>query len=179
MNSGVGFQPGEGLVLLEIQEEILRFLLRCCQLLMQDAPVAELVKESIPVQPEPPSISMDDSLFPVLVAMSFESPYRQPAHLDFYRLQSMAASSRSAAEDHIWALREDPGYFYEICIDEKEHRSESLPDTRGEMHPSFKNPSKLWDKVLGSVVFDAYERFIVAEVLCQLVDDVVMLKEKY
>ncbi|KAF8860574.1 hypothetical protein BDZ45DRAFT_672478 [Acephala macrosclerotiorum] len=179
MSSGIGFQPGEGIVLLEIQEEILRFLIRCCQLLMQDAPVAELIKESIPIQPEPPSVSMDDSLFPSLVAMSFESPYRQPAHLDFDRVRSMAASSRSAAEDHIWALREDPGYFYEMCIEEKEHLSESLPDTRGEMHPTFKDPSKLWDKVLGSVVHDAYERFIIADVLCQLVDDVVMLKEKY
>ncbi|CZR65731.1 uncharacterized protein PAC_15631 [Phialocephala subalpina] len=96
--SSVGFQPGEGLVLLEIQEETLRFLLRCCQSLMQDAPIAELMKD---------------------MPISFESPYRAPAHIDLARLKGLAVSKRSAAEEHIWAMREDPGYFHEVCIEER------------------------------------------------------------
>lgn len=60
------------------------------------------------------------SEWPTLAAMAAEAPYRVPANINFDQLQAVIAARRSAAEDHIWVLREDPGYFRDAVGDEGE-----------------------------------------------------------
>ena len=178
MMSGVDFSPGNGLQVLEIQEGILRFLVQCCLVILQDLPAESLTDESVSVQPEPPFISKDENEWPSLASFAAEAPYRVPADLDFRRLQAIVAAKRSAAEDHIWSLREDPGYFAEIVGEWGEHRQEMLLDTNGKRHP-FLNKPLFWERVLSNVLLDAYTSFSMWELIHQQLTNLIALKEKH
>ena len=181
MHSGFQFQPGDGLLVLERQQEILRFLVKCCHLLTQDMPVSSLVDTSIAVQPEPEPIlprPTNEGQYQSLTAVAAEAPYRVPAHLDLQRLQSLVSARRSAAEDHIWALREDPSYFAEVVKDISEHRQETLLDVNGKSHPVLKG-NVFWDRVLGNVVITAYGNLIVWNKLHEQVAGLASLHQKY
>lgn len=84
-----------------------------------------------------------------------DTPYRLPALLDFRHLCSLAAASSLATTDHIYALREDPGYFSSVVGDYSEHRQEALLDTNGRPHPVLKE-YLFWDRVAAAAIFDAY-----------------------
>ena len=160
--SGLGFHPGHGLIVLEIQQKMLQFLVTCCFLILHDLSANSLTDKSVPIQAEPPPVSKDETEYPSLRAFAAEAPYKVPAHLDFVRLKAIVAAKRAGAEDHIWSLREDPGYFYDIVGDWSEHRQEIMLDTNGKRHPALKEPL-FWDRVLGNVVVNAYGTFLVWE----------------
>ena len=178
MMSGIGKQPGEGLLILEIQKRILDFLVQCCRLLLADLTQESLTDESIPPQPEPEPIVLDPTAWPSLAAMSMEAPYRVPAHLDFQRLRAIIAANFSAAKDHLWALREDPGYFANIARDSSEHRMEVLRDDHGIQHPRLNKPI-FWEYVLRHMVTGAYGSVLVWEGLHNQITLLVALKDKY
>jgi hypothetical protein len=46
-----------------------------------------------------------------------EAPYRVTALLDIGSLRALVLAHRNEAEDHIWLLREDPGYFAEVVFE--------------------------------------------------------------
>ncbi|MCJ1315361.1 hypothetical protein MMC15_000678 [Xylographa vitiligo] len=178
MMSGVGKQPGEGLLILEIQKRILEFLVQCCRLLLADLPQESLTDESTPFQPEPEPVVTDPTAWPSLAAMSMEAPYRVPAHLDFQRLRAIIAANLSAAKDHLWALREDPGYFANFAMDSAEHRMEVLQDHHGMQHPRLNKPV-FWGYFLRHIVTGAYGSLLVWEGLHNQITLLVALKDKY
>jgi hypothetical protein len=49
----------------------------------------------------------------------------------------------------------------------------------GNRHPKSKNPTKFWDRVLGSMVSDAYEAYAVRYLVHKQVVKLVVLIEKY
>jgi hypothetical protein len=148
--------PGHGLIALEIQERIYGFLVKCCKLLLHDLdPKTWSMETTGPVPDEPPPLSTSESGLNLLAPVAAESPYRLPALIDLERLQSIVAAKRADAEDHIWSLREDPGYFSETVLDRKEHRPEIITDLTGNRHPSL-DKTEFWDRVLRVVVGDAY-----------------------
>ncbi|KAI9831131.1 MAG: hypothetical protein M1819_005219 [Sarea resinae] len=175
---GLAFHPGEALMILEIQKEIMRFLVECCENILQDLLPGSLTDPQFTPQPEPPAITGDPREWPTLAAINAEAPYRVPAHLDFDRLLALISAQRSAAEDQIWALREDPGYFGDLVKDWSEHRQETLLDTHGKTHPNLNKPL-FWEYVLGSVVTDAYGAFIFWDLVYQQVTKLAALKIKY
>lgn len=176
--SGIGFHPGHGLQVLETQQETLRFLVQCCYLILHDLPSSSLTDQSVPVQPEPLPIVRDENEWPSLASITADAPYRVPAHVDFRRLQAIIAAKRSAAEDHIWALREDPGYFADFVGDWSEHRQEMLLDTNQKRHPVLDKPL-FWDRVLGNVVVESYGTFLIWDIICQQVTNLAALSQKY
>ncbi|KZF25151.1 hypothetical protein L228DRAFT_62829 [Xylona heveae TC161] len=178
MMSGRGFHPGEGLVVLEIQQEIFRFLVRICQILLQDMDPNSLTDKEIPVQPEPPSLVGDPTEWPTLTSIRGEAPYRVPYELDLGRLEALIYSQRSRIEDHIWALRTDPAYFAFRVKEWGDHRQEVLKDTKGQIHPRLNLPI-FWDRVLGAVITGAYGMLFVWDQLCRQVTEVTRLKAKY
>lgn len=178
MISGRARNVGEGLLILEIQKGIMEFLVGCCYAIFHDLDRELLTSSSVDAQLEPPAIGPEPTECPTLAAMAAEAPYRVPANLNFEQLQAVIAAKRSAVEDHVWALREDPGYFYEIVGDEAEHRLEQLPDTRGNKHPHL-NDSLFWARVYGSVITSAYGSLIVFDYLHRQVASLGTLKEKY
>ncbi|KAF7508121.1 hypothetical protein GJ744_009562 [Endocarpon pusillum] len=155
MLSGLQFHPGMGLLVLQIQQGVLEFLVLCCRKIMQDLPFDSLTDSSIPVQPEPATLLPNETAYTSLAALAADAPYRVPAHLDFRHIRSLAAARSSAASDHIYALREDPGYFSSVIGDYSEHRQETLLDTNGKRHDVLKE-YLFWDRVVGSAIDDAY-----------------------
>ncbi len=118
---------------------------------------------------------LTESAYPSLASIAAEAPYRVPAHLDLARLRSLVAGERSAAEDHVRSLREDPGYFESVVRERSEHRVENLPDANGRPHPIAKE-HLFWDRVLNTVVIDAYGHLSVWDAIHQ---KVVHLEELY
>ena len=110
--------------------------------------------------------------------MVAEAPYRVPANINFEQLQAVIAARRSAAEDHIWALREDPGYFRDAVGDDGEHRLEVVPDAHGREHPTWNQPL-IWARVYSSVVTTAYGALVIWDYLHRQVMDLSRLKKKY
>ncbi|KAF7881481.1 hypothetical protein EAF00_011850 [Botryotinia globosa] len=139
------FSHVDGLKAFELQERIYPFLIRCCELILHDfTKSGALLDPSIPtgiasdpiITPEPPTAAIAEIL-PSLATISAEAPYRLPANIDFERLREIFAARLSAAEDYLFDLREDPGFFADIISDWSEHRNDALLDTNGNPHPTF------------------------------------------
>ena len=107
MSSGIGIQPGEGLLIMEIQQRKLGFLRSCAEIILQDLPLHDA---AIPTQPPPPGFRADsrdrfnDSEWPSLTKAILEAPYRVPDQLDIDRLQTFVSAKRDEAEDHVEVL---------------------------------------------------------------------------
>jgi hypothetical protein len=175
---GKGFHPGHGLVLLEIQQRIYEFLLDCTRQILHDIPETALVKD-FPVLPE--AAIKDEGDWHSLAAVAADAPYRLPAQLDLASLENIIDAKRSAAEDHLIALREDPGYFADVVNDYKEHRVEVIPDTNDNPHPTLAphiHPL-FWNRVLQNVVPEAYMKVEIWSTLHSLVANLRHLFSKY
>ena len=97
---------GAGLIILEVQERLYRFLVDSCKLILHDIPEVVLEDSTLPLQPEPaPAAVQTDGTLPSLATIASESPYKLQSELDLERLQSIVQAKLSAAEDHLWALR--------------------------------------------------------------------------
>lgn len=158
MSKGTGIQPGEGLIVLEIQQRKMQFLLQCAETILQDLP---LQNTDVPKQPIRKEVELGGrhSEWPSLTMEVVEAPYREPDRLDMSRLQTFVNASKNHAEDHIWSLREDPSYFQDTVLDWGEHRQERLLTTKGRTHPVLRQ-DLFWERVLSNVVVDAYSDFI-------------------
>ncbi|CAO3567002.1 unnamed protein product [Mortierella alpina] len=177
-----GMGPGYGLQTLEVQERIYDFLLQCCLLILHDMTREALMSDDSPIVPEPPALTIvEGNVVDSLGALATMTPYRVPAHLDLARLQEIVAVKRSAMEDHIWSLREDPSYFADTLLDMKEHRQELLWDTKGQLHSLVKpRPTqRFWDRVATRVIFDAYQYLDMFDTLHTLIGQVMTLMERY
>ncbi|KAK3319886.1 hypothetical protein B0T19DRAFT_451324 [Cercophora scortea] len=153
------FLPGEGLHILEAQERLLDFLVQCCQQVLHDIPSDQLVSNAYPIQPEPPLKDTSEAAgFTSLAVMAEEAPYRVPENLDLERIESLLAARKALAEDHAWALREDPGYFADHVLEMRDHSQEMLRDVQGNVHPTLKPPREgiLWSRVIGTVMLEAH-----------------------
>ncbi|KAF9536587.1 hypothetical protein EC957_010366 [Mortierella hygrophila] len=176
-----GVHPGYGLQILEIQERVYHFLLECCLQILHDMPRESLIVDDSPIESEPPALSIAEGRSNSLAAVAAITPYRLPASLNFARLQDLVAAKQSATEDHIWSLREDPGYFTDFILDMKEHRQELLPDTKGRQHSLMRPyPSKrFWDRVAGGVISEAYFYLEIWDDLHSLIGKVMSLQQKH
>jgi hypothetical protein len=182
MHTRKQFLPGEGLLVLEAQQYLLEFLVKCCQELLQDIPTATLTGDDFPPQPEPHLKTDNDTLgFASLAIMAAEAPYRLPMRLDLRRIESLLEAKVSAAEDHLWALREDPSYFAQMVLEVREHRQEMLKDTDGRAHPASSKlrENVLWGRVIGSLLADAHISLEVFSELHQQARNLSVLQEKY
>ncbi|KAF8635999.1 hypothetical protein AX15_000160 [Amanita polypyramis BW_CC] len=133
------------------------------------------------VQPEPPTLSTSETGLNSLATVAAEAPYRLPTSLDLSRILDIIAAKCSAAEDHIWTLREDPSYFSDIMLDAKEHRLEVLPDMRGNRHPTLRPQAGgvFWNRVLGNTIADAYFSLVIWDELHRQIVNLQSLKTKY
>ncbi|KAJ4359588.1 uncharacterized protein N0V89_000143 [Didymosphaeria variabile] len=175
MINGVGMHPGHGLKALEIQQRLWAFLVAWSLSLLHD--IESPTTTDLSHNPGPPA-SMADITSLQITALG--ASYRIPAHLDLARLEAIASAERNAREDHLWALREDPGYFAGAMRDAAAHRGEQLLDTKGHEHPTMKEPGKplFWNRVLRYVSMDAHFGFaIFAEIVKQINGLADLLKE--
>ena len=104
MQDGIEFMPGEGLLVLEIQQGVYDFLLKCCRTLFQDISQEDLASEELPFLPEPEAIINKDSAYTSIDVVAAEAPYRAPAAVNFARLRQIVAAQRDEAVDHFWGI---------------------------------------------------------------------------
>lgn len=158
-NTQKQFQPGEGILILEAQERLMKFLLDCCRITLRDILSGGVPADAYPVQPEPYlKTSLEANGYDSLLTMKEESPYRVPSKMDLGRIEAILRARVGAAEDKLWALREDPSYFLEQLIEEKEHTQEMIADRLGKQHLLL-HPTQadlFWAGVCSSLVTEAY-----------------------
>lgn len=153
------FNPGDGLLVLEIQERVLSFLVKCCKNLFHDIPPEKLLSDEFPPQPMPelkPPAETDTLDSRAL--MREEEAYRVPARLDMSRVATVLQAQADAAADHFWLLREDPGYFADELLDVRNHRQEMMRDTNGDAHPVMapQRQDTFWGRVVAAALVQAY-----------------------
>ncbi|CAE7030436.1 hypothetical protein HRS9139_04931 [Pyrenophora teres f. teres] len=172
MTNEIGMHPGHGLQALEIQQRIWAFLVTWSKIILQDIP--SLTNGDVSPNPGPPPALGDITS---LQMIALEAAYRIPAHLDFARLKAMASAERNAREDHLWALREDPGYFADVMHEASVHRQEQLLDTKGHEHPTLKEHGRplFWNRVLGSVLVESHFGFATFDEIVRQVNDLASL----
>ncbi|KLO86955.1 uncharacterized protein LW93_12812 [Fusarium fujikuroi] len=97
------FPTSSGIVILEIQERLMDFLVKCCYRTLHEIEPHNLFSDVYPVQPEPelPSTTQTGGLHTSLLEITFEAPYRVPTRLNFANLEKLFAARATAAEDHI------------------------------------------------------------------------------
>lgn len=117
------FSTSFGMVILEIQERLMDFLVKCCHQILHDIETDNLFSDGYPVRPEPelPPNTQTQRIQTSLLEITVEAPYRVPTRLDFANIEKLFAAKAAAAEDHIWAMREDPNYFVEQISDMHDH----------------------------------------------------------
>lgn len=132
----LGMHPCIGLLVLEIQERILRFLIACCRLILHDIDINSNSTNKDPTLSVPAMIRPLTSSWPTVTAMANEAPYRRPHQFDLNRLLMLVDTKRCEAEEHVWALREDPGYFALNLRDWVEHTTALVHDKYKRQHSS-------------------------------------------
>ncbi|TKA65133.1 hypothetical protein B0A55_11278, partial [Friedmanniomyces simplex] len=140
--------PSLGLFGLEVQAGIYSFLLDCAKLILHDVHPAQYFLA--PHQTAPAPIVPKRGEWITLQDHMLEAPYRLPQGLDLDRVKAMVSARRSAAMDHIWMLREDPGHFIETLNDWKEHDYRDRKCTCGEC----------WREAAAEMIIDAFSNFL-------------------
>lgn len=152
--------PGEGLLMLELQDRLMQFLVQCCQKILHEIKPEDMIGDAYPILPEPSlkSSTVDANGLSSLTAMAKEAPYRVPEKLDLGRIESLLNARCGQAEDRIWALREDPGYFLHELLERKEHRQEMIICDNGKPHPALLPPREhlLWARCLGNILTESF-----------------------
>ena len=179
--SGKGIHPGQGVIILEVQQRTLSFLLDCCRMILHDVPLEKLLSDEYPIL-KSPSVSGDtQDGYASLAILTAEAPYRAPTTLDLARLESLFAAKKAAAEDHLWALREDPAYFAYTLMEIKEHRLELVKDRRGRVHPMAEGHGEefFWERIIGTVLSDTNSELEVWSELHTQIEKLESLQAKY
>ncbi|KAJ9615043.1 hypothetical protein H2200_001117 [Cladophialophora chaetospira] len=109
--TGAALDPTSGLLVLEVQSRLLRFLLDCCYRILHDIPQDALLDRELPISPEPEPITTKDTSYAELSTVALELAYRVPRDLEPDQLLNLVRAKASQIADHLCDLREDPGYF--------------------------------------------------------------------
>ncbi|KAK4508092.1 hypothetical protein PRZ48_001830 [Zasmidium cellare] len=138
----------EGLLALEIQEGIYRFLHNCVNLVLHDIPPSMFFLA--PHQPEPVTPSdLKPNEWPSLSNYALEAPYRVPQKLSLDRLKTLVSARRSMAEDACWMLREDPAYFMDNLREWNEHSGQKFK-------PAHCSCVACWNRIAGRMTTQAF-----------------------
>ncbi|KAI0141523.1 hypothetical protein BJ166DRAFT_604128 [Pestalotiopsis sp. NC0098] len=176
------FLPGEGLLVLEIQQRLLTFLVDVSQTILHDIPSEKLTSDEFSILPEPLSRTSEDATgLSNLGDLAMQAPYRPPAKIDLAKIESLLAAKVTRLEDHIWALREDPSYFSDLVFEKGDHRSEQIKDIRGHTHPALEpSEQELYRfRVTSNVVFTSLFQMQMYAELNRQAQQLVILARKY
>ena len=130
---GIGTHPSEGLMVLEIQANLYRFLLRCTELILPDidlsAPaLTKLTRNSKPNNGTDSQLILSvPSEWLSISKLNAEVAYHLPQKLPIHLLRKMAKAKYEEAEDAFWALREDPFQFQQ-ALKESYKREIEIPN---------------------------------------------------
>ncbi|KAJ5577704.1 uncharacterized protein N7459_006668 [Penicillium hispanicum] len=160
--SHLGMSVHEGLVTMEIQAHMYKFLLDCCLKMTQ------MTQESLKALPDPSEAQNVESgpsqaNTPYQSSAGFDSTdtpllharYYVPRRFDIDCLVDVVEARLSSVRDHIISLREDPGYFASNVSDVKEHNKAQILDLQDKRNPHL-DSDDFWGEVFHNLVRDAF-----------------------
>jgi hypothetical protein len=170
-----GFTPGEGLLILKIQQKVLQFLVNWCEKVLDNK--ADVLATQFPVCPmlDLPTIPWK---WPNLEVLNTYAPLLTPQQTSWGGMKVLIDARYRAAQDHLWALKEDPGYFEEFVLQDLEHRLEGVHDSYGNVAPEYDTP-QFWDRNLAVILDEAYQAVVIWHVLAKHVQLPMELYDKY
>lgn len=170
--------PSEALQVLEIQERILEFLVKLCKDILHDK---SLEDPCVAVLPEPPPlVANTEELSAAAIAMS--ASYGVPQKVDLSQIRSLVQARLSDAQDHHWALREDPAYFADCVGEWAEHALEMILDKDRKPRPGRARPLKkdwFWDRTITEVIVNSYESIFLWRFIEQQLGKIIRLDTEY
>nr|OQO28106.1 hypothetical protein B0A51_05305 [Rachicladosporium sp. CCFEE 5018] len=149
-----------GLLLLEVQERKMRFLVECVMGILHDIKGNALMDSALEVYTL--DVSTHNAEQESLARTVAQVPYQAPKGMDLARLRSLLSARYDATTDHLWSLREDPAHYEESIRESASYRWETIPGQDGVL-PTRESPDHaLWnaainDDVVGSCI--ALERW--------------------
>ena len=161
LKCGLGVQPGEGLLTLDIQCTIMEFLYDCAYKIMEDARPSEdgpIDSAHTDQAIKPPPMTK----WPSLSRNMEEAQYSVPKKFDMKKLLSLIQAKRTQVVENLRGLREDPRYFQQVVHDWSNHRHERIQDCRGVDNPRL-GKAEFWNSLLVHIISDAYESVILWE----------------
>ena len=173
-----GTHPGEGLWILTIQARLYRFLKNIAiAVLGQSAADGE----NGPAAPElPNSHGMPDAEFGDLPLAMSEAPYTSRGPLRLQTLLDFTCARLWGAEDHLWALRQDPAYFTDSIRQWREHQWEMIPRAGKTASESVReSASAIWSRAINSCVRQSLEQIETWNILYAKVHLVTQQMEKH
>lgn len=182
---GQSFPPGTGLLILEIQQRLMRFLVTCAELILQGLDLdAFNLDGSTSLSPSPtssvPTAPGSVDLRPSLDTVVQEAPYRVPDQFDFARLYNFVYAKRDEAEDHLWSLREDPSYFVEVIKELSVEKEEVLRTSDGVPNSwSIAKTSWFYGEIIRCALHIAYTEITHWDDTWQQLKKIMVLREQY
>ncbi|KAE9380624.1 hypothetical protein N431DRAFT_498454 [Stipitochalara longipes BDJ] len=170
-----GFTPGDGLLILEIQQKTIEFLIKLCEAILDKTTDALLTQFSAVSQLAHLEIV---SSWRTIENLTTYAPYIPPQNTCFKRLADYLFARHSIAQDHISALRENPGYFEDTVFQFGEHRPEGIRDSLRRISSSYDEPP-FWDRTLLGMVDNIYRSIVLWDVLFKQVLVVLAIEKQY
>ncbi|KAF1940134.1 hypothetical protein EJ02DRAFT_424234 [Clathrospora elynae] len=160
-----------GLIILEIQERVMEFLVKVCEGILHDKELDLESLKKIPEEPEPPMIpTTKEGVWPSAIDLAIESPYLVPQALLLDRVESLIQSRLREWEDYAWSMREDPAFFVDVVGDWSEHSSTQIQSPSRKAHPDLASAvhrRTFWDRTIFSAINEAYENLVVWNIVCR------------
>lgn len=148
----LAFGVGLGLEVLANQDRLMKFLLRCCALILHDVDLGAVhlspqwqtiagTEKAAQPPTEQQTATLTPSALPTtplrsIIEQSNEAAYGAPLPIDLAWMESLVAAKLESSRDHLVNLREDPSYFAYHMGEYREHRMELLRDKDGKEHPT-------------------------------------------
>ncbi|KAI2471192.1 hypothetical protein F4781DRAFT_387648 [Annulohypoxylon bovei var. microspora] len=143
----------------EVQSQIYWFLNGICQLILHDVSLEELYsKEECQLQPDLPQLlsKTNPDGVEILSTLAFEDQYKALGNADFSRIVDLIGCKLASAEDHIWAMREDPSYLVFTTKDRMQHLPEMVADADGNPGPPLGlSQDMLWGRAFNQHIKEA------------------------
>ena len=176
---GTGQDPGLGLLVLELQEKLLQFLVQCAQLVLHDLLSTGPTNIPAPLSLPPPVVGSDTE-WPSVASVAAEAPYRVPSSFDFDRMKALIDAKRAEAEDYICSLREDPGFFRDAIYEYADHQYEILICMEGRFEADFERGSnEFWETTLRDAITEKHRNLLQWESARQYIVQLSHLRDQY
>lgn len=183
---GASFRAGDGMDVLEVQERLMAFLVKFCQLIIEridDKDLEDLEGDLV--------LNMEISHqtrrnFPGYEDMSqvvLEAPYIEPRDVDLERLEIIVCNRLREAEAHFNSLRQDPEYFATTAKAWTGQYTKNFREKQDpHVFPAVADPScrrKLLDRAIGRIVHNSYEEIHVWKHLVLQLQELRELQRQY
>lgn len=179
--SGESMLAADGLEILEIQEKVMGFLVDICKCILKDKG-DDLTDEAHPTLDRLPPLKLEDSDWRSIPVLALNAPYTAPGSVELDRLKDFVGARLLEAQDHILALREDPGYFADCLKEWNDHQCIWILDKNRKVPATVAATIKrgqIWDSMVPIYITTAYEDAYWWNTLHQQLNEVIRLDRNF